>query len=386
MLNFLPAVLVGGPPHTGKSVLFYRLTQALRERGVEHYALRACPDGEGNWYQESDPTLVGTLVIKHKTWPASFIERIGQDLEHRCLPFLVDMGGHPSAAEMVLFRSCTHAILLYHEDSPEKTQRWQELIEAANLLPLARLSSRREGTTTLTSSSPLLEGVLTGLERHSMHAESSELFNALVDRLATLFTSYDLQDQTAVFLAHAPTELTINLPQALQIFTQTSVKWEPAMLQPFLDSLPTATPLSVYGSGPSWLYSALASLSDPHPIYLFDPRFGWIQPLSVTCGKRPEQTNEITTTTEEKPGYTILKLHFPQDRLEYFQPEPLAFPSIPREQGVIIDGKVPNWLLTALVRLYKAADIAWFATFYPQLEKAVVVYSRQQSPQPGDLV
>lgn len=305
------------------------------------------------------------------------------------MPFLVDMGGHPNAAEMVLFRSCTHAILLYREDLPQETRQWQDIIETANLLPLARLSSMCEGPTRLTSSTPLLEGVLTGLERHSAYSgESSELFDALVDRLAALFTSYDLGDQASAFLEHAPTELTINLPQALQAFTQTSVKWEPAMLRPFLDSLPAATPFSVYGSGPSWLYSALAALSDPQPLYLFDPKrpFGWVQPARVTFGERPEQADEIAITTTERSDYTILKIQFPQNRLEYFQPESLAFPSIPREQGVIIDGKVPNWLLTALVRLYKAADIAWFATFYPQLEKAVVVYSRQQSPHPSDLV
>src|SRR5579884_757693 len=52
MTNLLPAVLVGGPPHAGKSVLFYQLTQALRERGIAHFAIRACPDGEGDWFHE----------------------------------------------------------------------------------------------------------------------------------------------------------------------------------------------------------------------------------------------------------------------------------------------------------------------------------------------
>ena len=53
-LNQLPAVLIGGPPHSGKSVLIYSLSQALRARGVAHYALRACPDGEGDFSNETD--------------------------------------------------------------------------------------------------------------------------------------------------------------------------------------------------------------------------------------------------------------------------------------------------------------------------------------------
>ncbi len=55
-MELFPAILVGGPPHSGKSVLTYSLTQALRRRGVDHYVLRAAPDGEGDW-ANSPPSL-----------------------------------------------------------------------------------------------------------------------------------------------------------------------------------------------------------------------------------------------------------------------------------------------------------------------------------------
>src|SRR5579883_3124556 len=85
-------------------------------------------------------------------------------------------------------------------------------------------------------------------------------------------------------------------------------------------------------------------------------------------------------------GATIVKISFPHDRLEYLRPDPLLFPSVSLEQGVIIDGRVPNWLLTALTRLYQTAGAAWIAAFYPPLGKAIVVSSRRESPRPGDLV
>jgi len=47
-MNQFPALMIGGPPHSGKSVLAYSLTQALRARQIDHYLLRACPDGEGD--------------------------------------------------------------------------------------------------------------------------------------------------------------------------------------------------------------------------------------------------------------------------------------------------------------------------------------------------
>lgn len=267
-------------------------------------------------------------------------------------------------------------------------QIWQEVVETYNLLPLARLVSQREGTSTLLTSAPLLTGTLTGLDRHTSQAKASPLFDALVERLAQLFTSYDREDQLKTYLKHAPTELTVNVQQELRAFTTTSSTWEPAMLLPFLSHLPEATPLSIYGSGPSWLYAALAAYSDPQPLYLFDPKlpFGWVHPVRVKLGKEPAQASEIILTTRETPGCTVLSIHFPQDRLAYFQAEPLAFPVIPPGNGVIIDGRVPNWLLAALIRLYKAAGVAWIAPFYVQAQKAVVVFSRNESPRIGELM
>jgi len=39
-MNPFPAVVIGGPPHSGKSVLTYLLTRQLRALRVEHYVLR----------------------------------------------------------------------------------------------------------------------------------------------------------------------------------------------------------------------------------------------------------------------------------------------------------------------------------------------------------
>lgn len=391
-MNLLPAALVGGPPHAGKSVLFYRLTQALREQGIEHYALRACPDGEGNWFHEGPPELMSTLRIKMTgEWPPAFVQSISQALENRCLPFLVDMGGDPRPSQECLLRLCSRSILLLREDKSEATRHWQYLMEKHNLLPLARLTSRLTGASVITSDSPVLEGIITGLERStaSVRDEENPLFQSLFLSIATLFTSYkNSQQQRSLHLERALTELTLDLQQELHAFTTTSYRWEPEMLQPLLRRLPEATPLSVYGIGPSWLYAALAVHTDPQPFYLFDPKlpFGWIQPVRVRHGEEPAQISEIMIATVETPDCTILRIRFPHDRLEYFQPEPLAFPSIPCSNGVIIDGRLPNWLLSALVRLYKQAGVAWIAPYYPPSQRAVVVFSRQESRRVGELV
>ena len=390
MVQLLPAVLIGGPPHAGKSVLLYNLTHALYERGIRHHAIRACPDGEGNWFQEGHAETVSLIRVHNKsTWSDAFRQRIRADVEHRRLPFLVDMGGHPGEADIPLFRLCTHALLLLRADKPDSTQLWHQMTIEAQLCPLAQLYSQQIGTSTLTSLTPSLEGTLTGLERQAKTLRENPVFDALVEHIASLFKSYSLEDVEQLALSEAPTKPVLNLPIALRAYTTTSIQWQPEMLSPFLHSLPKDTPLSVHGWGPNWLYAALAAHATQQPFYQFDPKlpFGWIQPLCVSLGE--VKFSPIAIEKQMFPDMTILSLTFPSGRLEYIQPDPLLFPPVPAEKGLILDGPLPYWLLTALVRLYINSGIAWIGIHHVQQDNhktAIVVYSRIVTHAPGNLV
>ena len=387
MVNTLPAVLIGGPPHAGKSVLFYSLTHALRQRGIRHHAIRACPDGEGNWTQESDAETVSHIRIKIEgDWPDDYVKRICLDLEHRCLPLLVDVGGRPQESQMCILRQCTHSLLLLRTDKPDYTQLWQHLVAESALLPLAQIDSQLEGTSAITAQTPILEGTLIRLERHNTTLLQGPLFEALVERIATLFNSYSPQELEKAFFEQAPTELVIDLYASLQTLAPSSTRWEPEMLAPFLASLPVHTPMSVYGAGPLWVYGALAAHSDQEPFYQFDPRLplGWIRPLSLSIST--DQFPDMLVHPRTYQHVTVLSIKIPSKHLDYFQPEPLPFPPVRTDAGLIIDGITPAWLLTSLVRLYQAAGVAWIAVYYPPRKKAVVVYSRVETQKPGDLV
>ncbi|MGB1254193.1 MAG: hypothetical protein ACPG8W_26515, partial [Candidatus Promineifilaceae bacterium] len=56
-----PAIAFGGPPHSGKSVLTYLLSQHLRTLSIDYSPLPATPDGEGNWSYESPANLSKAL-------------------------------------------------------------------------------------------------------------------------------------------------------------------------------------------------------------------------------------------------------------------------------------------------------------------------------------
>ena len=392
-MNLLPAVLIGGPPNAGKSVLLYNLTQALYERDVPHHAIRACPDGEGNWFQEGNPATVELIREDNKRhWSRDFIQRMSLDLEHRCLPFLVDIGGSPRSTDLPLLQQCTHSVLLLRSDQPDSIETWQYLVTETNLLPLAQLFSRLDGSSVVTAQTPFLSGKITGLVRQSQAVRNDPVFIELVDQIAALFAAYSSQDRERVFLEQAPTEIVMHLPDELHAFTTTSINWQPEMLIPFLNSVPEQTPLSVHGYGPNWLYAALMAHAGQQAFYQFDPKipFGWIQPLGVYFGE--ERSNELAIEMQTYQDVAVLSIAFPQNRIEYFQPDPLAFPRVDEERGLILDGPLPYWLLTALVRLYQQAGVAWIAPHHAQQnvhgqqKTAIVVSSRVSMRHIGDLI
>ncbi len=388
MVNLLPAVLVGGPPHAGKSVLFYHLTQALRARNIPHHAIRACPDGEGNWFHEGHLATVSDIRVKISSeWPPSFVERICHDMEYHHLPLLVDMGGRPKASQLCLFHFCTHSILLQRHDRPDDAQHWQQIVEQHNILTLAHIYSAQNGESTISDLFPILQGTFNGLERGQPRLEHDLLLNELVARVANLFQSYALDDLKTSAFAHSATELTLDLDLALKTFTTTSHNWQPAMLQPYLESIPKRAPISIYGAGPNWLYAALAAHAYPQPFYLFDPKLlsGWVQPVPVVTGT-VGSSSELCIETGANEELTILKISIPSRRIEYLQPDALTFPPVATEKGLIIDGPIPNWLLTALTRLYREVGVAWIAPFYVPSDQAVVAYSRIAIYHPGDLI
>ncbi len=380
MVHSLPTVMIGGPPQAGKSVLFYALTHALHERGIAHHAIRACPDGEGNWSQEGDKETVSNIRKPIKgAWPSEFVQRISQDLAHRCLPFLVDLGGRPTKSDAPIFRQCTHSVLLLRADEVESTRTWRRIVSEYNLAPVAEIFSQLEGESIITSQSPILEGTISGLKRYYRQAATGKAFDALVDRIATLFDSYASRDVAMAFCERSPTRLLVNLPDSLRTFTYTSNFWELEMLIPFLNTVPQQTPLSVYGKGPNWLYAALAAHAGQQPFYQFDPRlpFGWLQPIRVQLGNK--QLPEMAVKLDTYQDATVLSIAFPARHLDYFQPDPLPVPPVPTDRGLIIDGPIPHWLLTALVRFYKESGTSWIAPHYVQEKKAVVAYSHVET-------
>lgn len=373
-----PAIAIGGPPHSGKSVLTYHLTQSLREQQAAHYVLRACPDGEGDWSNEAPPETVRLLRNKGQ-FSDSFITNVCRALQARHLPLLVDVGGRPTPEQEVIFEHCTHAILLAPDEAG--LGAWRKLAQRHNLPVIAELQSTRTEDDAVYTQYPILQGRIANLERQ--HVLKSSIVDLLAWNIHTLFT----QSHTSVHTQHlsiAPVEITVELTRmarALGIVQDGS--WQPSDLVAVLDYLPSRESLAIYGRGPNWLYATLAGHAHPAPFHQFDARLGWVTPLPMRI-TTDVQHSPLDVQLMEQSDYHLLQVQIRDTYLDYSEAKGMPTPPIPPDQGVVIHGRLPHWLVTGYVTVYH--HVPWLAIYQPQLEAAVIVTSQVAHRPVGSLV
>jgi CRISPR-associated protein Csx3 len=382
----LPALMLGGPPHAGKSVLLYHLTHALHTRNIPHYALRACPDGEGNWANEADQALV--QEIRHKgQFTNEFIALVARDLQQRILPLLVDIGGHPTEKDTPLFHACTHGIILYHE-LPD-LERWRALMASNGLVIIAELHSDLRGVDKLESTGGVLRGTLSGLERGQMI--QSFVLDALLERIIALFAPYAeaARRQHLGALHSEPNWHVLALNELRTALGLDGHEWHWTELARATRHVQTmlspGTGLALYGRGPAWLYAALAAAIAPeHSLRQFDANgLSWISPLAIQTG-RVVTIPGLNAVAISSTNVTVL--HFTGGtRLNYHVLGTAEVPVIPAPHGLILDGPMPLWLVTSLVQAY-IGQVPWIAVAEPRLgRQAIVVWSATESPAIGSI-
>jgi CRISPR-associated protein Csx3 len=399
-MTTFPAVLIGGPPHSGKSVLVYSLTHALRERSVAHYVLRACPDGEGDWSNEAEQQQVQFLRYKGQFTP-EFVDRMAAFLQRRHLPLLVDVGGKPTDDQEALFSYCTHAVLLISRNRPgnqtyeEALTEWRERMVRQGVTIIAELVSDLTGQNVLTVSDPVLQGTLAGLERGQTAVGPA--FAALVDEVANLL-AFDEAELARIHLRQAPVELSLDLPALANTLGIENGRWQPHHLAVLEDYLPAGKPLAVYGRAPTWLYAYLGLLAVAAPIWLFDARLGWIEAPTL-AGSSEEAavgpTDVGPTDVSPTPhlyfkqtigaDHTLLTGITNAQYLNIEEADQIRLPMLDTSRGVILSGKLPNWLWTAVSRHY-ALHLSWIAAYYPPLAGAVTIASKQAERPVGTVI
>lgn len=136
-------VAVGGPPHSGKSVFLaelYRQLLARKASGV--FLQRACPDGEGMWSAETDPSLVaeirrkGSFSQEFMLFTLKSIENLG-----KVFPLvLLDLGGRRTAENAEILKRSSHLVILSSKE--EENEPWIDFARAEGCETIAVFASR----------------------------------------------------------------------------------------------------------------------------------------------------------------------------------------------------------------------------------------------------
>ncbi|GAC1566125.1 MAG: CRISPR-associated protein Csx3 [Ktedonobacteraceae bacterium] len=389
MVYQLPAILIGGPPHAGKSVLTYNLTQALRHLNIPHYVFRANPDIEGDWFLQANPTTVRQILLRvedYRHWTDIFRAFVCRDLARRQLPLIVDLGGLPRDTDTCIFQVCTHSVLLLKDEDENATQTWHHFTSTNGLLPLAEIRSLWHGDSTLATQEPTITGTLAGLERgKDIH---TPIFDVLVKRVSQLFGSYTPAELEQLHMDSAPIKNIVHVEKYLLALDATRSRWTTELLCRLLAELPTQSAMAVYGRGPNWLYGALALHAGTQPFYQFDARLGWVTPPMLhasTSAQLPQSIIHVNEDREDSDRYVIY-IHPVHNYLDYSEAEQLVFPEPPSQCGVIVSGKLPLWLFTALARFYVQRNVPWIALNDAHDNRPVVIYSQIATHTIGEIL
>lgn len=366
-VNRFPAIFLGGPPHSGKSTLLYRLSHALVARGIQHYALRASPDGEGNWAYESPKALVRELRLRTKSdWTPKLAAQIARDIDARHLPLLVDGGGKVSPENEMIAAACSHAVLLAADLAT--LAPWRALLARLGRPLVAEFQSNLDGSQQVERRNGVVYGTVSGLAAGI--SSDGVGFTTLVDLLSNLLDYPTVQ----IYHIHrnlTSTQIFIDVTQPVGLLPAHSPEqpWYPHELPTLLAALPRDATLAIYGRGPVWLYAALAAHMQPD-VQVFDAQRGWLTPPVMAFAALPDSTR-LSWHIHEHAGANWLKIDISGGYLDYNEAVELPIPYLPIERGVIFDGRMPVWLGAALARAYRMHP--WLAVYQPTTDRAVVI-------------
>ncbi|MEJ5287586.1 MAG: CRISPR-associated protein, Csx3 family [Candidatus Kapaibacterium sp.] len=151
-----------GNPHTGKSVFLKVLRNTLRKtlpdevfhRGL--FVIKACPDGEGDWFGEL-PEDQGKIYRYKNRFDDDFIRKVVSNIElmkNEKSILLIDCGGKIDKYNQEILNKCTHSIILGTDDL--SIAEWRGASKLAGVDILAEVISSKKDVSKVLNTQPLL--------------------------------------------------------------------------------------------------------------------------------------------------------------------------------------------------------------------------------------
>ncbi|MFG6098460.1 CRISPR-associated ring nuclease Crn3/Csx3 [Leptothoe sp. ISB3NOV94-8A] len=179
-----PALLVVGPPDSGKSVLSHQLFVTLVKDYPDVYLQRAQWDGEGNWTLELSENASEREAFKlanKGTLTERFFPYQGQairNLRQQKSLVIVDAGGMVQPEKQSILDACTHYLII--SSKPEEIEPWHDFCrDQGGLKPVAVIHSTLQAMVEVLQHEPFLE-LRCG---PWVQGEAAQLPDALLERL-----------------------------------------------------------------------------------------------------------------------------------------------------------------------------------------------------------
>ncbi|MBW4669854.1 MAG: CRISPR-associated protein Csx3 [Cyanomargarita calcarea GSE-NOS-MK-12-04C] len=186
-----PALMVVGPPDSGKSVFSHASFQALLPNHPDIYLQRAHWDGEGNYVLElakntTDDEIEqfkannrGALTERFFPYHAQAILKLRMQKSL----VIVDVGGMVQPEKLPLLEACSHYLII--SSKPEAINAWHEFCrDRGNLIPVAVIHSSLQEVETVHQTKPYLE-VTSG---PWIRGEVRQVSEILLNQIKSIFT------------------------------------------------------------------------------------------------------------------------------------------------------------------------------------------------------
>ena len=381
-------IVIGGPPHSGKSVFIEALTQNLDKDNT--FSFSAAPDGEGPWLQRhyDDPEVV-KFRQKGKFTPEFVADRKKKINDWEGPLMIIDVGGRTSEENAQMIEGATHAIILAGDLS--KLAEWRKFFEENNIEVIAKLHSHYQdnkdiqrtmepGKSHIVSSVHYLERGEPAADRETIK-QVAGLISSMVEGNVAYRQTHEVENANPfevfipeVFkdLPNETIERTITTRDGQQKQVQNKQILRSAIPQIYEKALEfDGQPAWLNGPVNSWEAIALAMAFEDAgstDVRLRGPD-GYIpvkslpetEELDTKWWAEPQQHGEM----EGKLIYVIHNTaHASNNPVSPADLETMTVPQVPENAIVVISTQGPNWLKASIASGYKG-KVAGIAAFQP---------------------
>lgn len=354
-------IVVGGPPHSGKSVFLWYLKSFLPIGS--YMPVRAAPDGEGDWTQhlyQGNAELAQELRQKG-TFSSEFVDWAAESVRNCTDRFcLVDIGGRVTDENRRICNDADGLIILAGDMA--KVPEWQEFAAELGLKVLAIVGSTLDHLEEWrrVSDDGLFEGLCVNLDRATF-TRSATIENLVQHLLDTIPNQNEdtSMSQNALTIA----QIARLIDKTEEDYTSNGrqfhgLNWRPedlpkveAALKPFSA---LGMPWVIDGPGPQWLIACIHHALHPCPVSLKDTK---VEGGQVPIGSRKHPTEggagDLDFTVEKLEMGALVRYGSENPIRAELLPNLLP-PSVPAgTPAVFLNGRTATWAVVEVVGAYQ---------------------------------